>query len=583
MKNEKKVYLSKLAKRVFYFGIIILLLSGCKNHMKMEGEDAYRMKGDNITCCYTPANEYSTEDWEQTKQVLKKRIEVFANGDSYDMDDLGNVLRVTADKEILSNKEEESNYIDFITSAFRKGLYDPDTYEFLAFKDGDIKSIQLVENKGKSQISIVLQDDLSEDVKNMIFRENVKFMLSYGTTGIEIPVQWDNINRKVMYLSQIIGLENSERRTLIEYHDMTNDNPAVMVHKVELHDVKWNESLKKGKNQCGRKELGNNITEFVFRYAEDEKISEEKFEEVADILMKRLDVIGYPYALGKNHDEREVRIAFGKKVPDELTMTLLGVNYVPAVRIGSREEDLNYQQVGLHLNGSDELVLDTSAYSNTILYNLTEDAQKHSGFVCVQLNDIPLGYTFTNTAIKNGQLIIGNTLLDNEDLKQILSLYEQKGEIPVELSCEESYVYEGEKLIDINFQRDSFNSYTGELIKSLRKEIPQLKTVSVEPDRGLLDYRLVIEPNDYLVDTYVKCINGILKKYPYRTFPFSNIQFSLCDEHNNNLYAVNVYCMPEYNSEEYAIFDLHIDRNQEVLDAYQEKLESALKVGVHYE
>ena len=90
---------------------------------------------------------------------------------------------------------------DFITSAFRKGLFDPDTYEFLAFKDGDIKSIQLIENKeeGKSQIKVVLQDDLSEDVKNMIHRENVKFMLSYGTSGLEIPVQWDNINKKVMY------------------------------------------------------------------------------------------------------------------------------------------------------------------------------------------------------------------------------------------------------------------------------------------------------------------------------------------------------------------------------------------------
>ena len=77
-------------------------------------------------------------------------------------------------------------------------------------------------------------------------------------------------------------------------------------------------------------------------------------------------------------------------------------------------------------------------------------------------------------------------------------------------------------------------------------------------------------------------MNEILTEYPYKTFPFSQIGFTLSDENNNTLYAYIIKRYEDPFSDEDFIYGLQIDRNQVILDPYQDDLHSALDVGVKY-
>ena len=589
MKSTEKKRFVYSASLIFYVVVLGLILSGCGS--MLSGSESVTNKDDSamtrtvsnpVTVLLAPIDEYREEDWEQTKSVIMKRMEVFAHGDEYYIDDLDRLLMITAEQNIFSEGSVDDIFDDYISRAYRYGLCDSETGAIYFFEDTDIKSIEMSDNNEEKRlkVKIVLQEYLNSDLDAILKKDTTEFLFSIGSSGESIPIQREKQNPNIIYLD---SPERDDRYALIQYYDLTNDNPVISVRQMDFHEAEWEkDSSQMRKNLCSREELGDNITEFIYHYRKDELLSREKQEELLNILIKRLDILGYPYAIGENLEYNEIKVAFGGKVPGDFVNRLLGVNYVPSLRIGCRKEELYDQPVRLYMDSANVFTFDTSVCSNEILYTLTKDAQKDKGFVCVQMNNLPIGYSFIDTTVSDGHLLVDNILIDQDDLNTVIDLYSLNEELPTILSCDGCLTYDCEVLADLSFQNNAYEEYLNELKDSIKKDIPQLDSISVELVGSSLDYCLKIEPDQKLVDTYVRCINEILTEYPYKTSPFSQIGFTLSDEHNNILYAYIIKRYEDPFSDEDFIYGLQIDRNQVILDPYQDDLHSALDVGVKH-
>ena len=152
MKSTEKKRFVYSASLIFYVMVLGLILSGCGS--MLSGSESVTNKDDSamtrtvsnpVTVLLAPIDEYREEDWEQTKSVIMKRMEVFAHGDEYYIDDLDRLLMITAEQNIFSKGSVDDIFDDYISRAYRYGLCDSETGAIYCFEDTDIKSIEMSE------------------------------------------------------------------------------------------------------------------------------------------------------------------------------------------------------------------------------------------------------------------------------------------------------------------------------------------------------------------------------------------------------------------------------------------------------
>lgn len=588
--------------------MMIIIISGCSapdqsyKEESFMGHAYYENIPDAVHMYVSATASPSAETWAEAKEEIMARMKVFAGGFAYWIEDRGDILYIVAEKAMFSDKSIDDTMRYFIIEPIRFGLYLPENYEFEFLNEDAIASVCIEgeEKSKKSRIRISLSPDAAHKLDEFLQNADTKFAFSLGSTFYEIPVECDENDNCVLYLKN----EMDERYQALQYYDLTHTMPYVKTVLSIYPHVTWEELSTEGKTlQRFRSDLIGPVKEVIYGYKNGDNfsISEVEYDNILSVLKKRLEVLGYEYALGECYEDKRVIIAFGNDCPDNFTLQMLGSNVEISLRI--KYDDMAYKKTPSVVYGdereryvslSEEMpdgnpVIDFSEYGKEYLYNLTAEAAQSKNLISVLINGYPLGYNIPESAVCDGKLVL-DAILPECNLGECSYLLSQIAHnndgtemliesIPVELNIVEQYICDESLIREPLKNWSCYEGMEDTLQKALSAEIPRL--VRIDADHTIKFY-LRANQGKTVVQDYIHDINKILERHPYSKCSYREMEFYLCDSDDAVLYVVVMATLPDFSMKSAGnrVFIYSVNRNVEKMDPYKDELSRICDEGV---
>ena len=586
--------------------MMIIMISGCSAPDQSYKEESFirpaynEVIPDAVHMYVSATASPFAETWAEAKEEIKTRMEVFAGEFAYRIEDRGDILYIVAEKAMFSDESISDTMTYFITEPLRFGLYLPENYDLKLLNKESIASV-CIEGEEKSKGSRIRISLSPEDAHRLDdFRQNadIEFAFSLGSTFYEIPAEWDENDNCVLYLKN----EMDERYQALQYYDLTHTMPYVKTTLSIYPHVIWEEPPTAGNTlQRFRSGLIGPVKEVIYGYGDGLFISEVEYDNTLSVLKKRLEVLGYEYALGECYEDKRVIIAFGNDCPDNFTLQMLGSNVEVSLR--KKYNEVAYEKTPSVIYGaereryvalSEEMpdgnpVIDFSEYGKELLYDLTAEAAQSKNLVSVLINGYPLGYSLPESAVCDGKLVLDAILpeCNLEECSFLLSQIAHNNEgtemlienIPVELSVTRQYICDGSLIREPLKSWSCYEGMADTLQISLSSEIPRL--VRIDAD-DTINFYLRANHGKTVVQDYIQDINQILESFPYSKCSFREMKFLLCDSDDAILYMVVMTASRYYSmkSAENSVDIYSVNLNVEKMDPYRAELNHICDEGV---